>query len=694
MKPKDKLAKAWLLVAILLCGSCYAQGLYHEKYRPQFHFSSDSGWMCDPCGFVHYQNAYHVFWWGKAKTTDLVHFTQQSRFAHVGGDGSYHWFTGSAVMDLNNTASFGKNKMIIVFTRADTATKNQAQALAYSRDTAFSSFQYYSQNPVLDISSTEFRDPTVFWYAPQSKWVMVVSSPIERKVKFYSSQDLKRWTWMSDFGPVGARQGIWECPDLIQLPVDGNSKNKKWVLIVSMGSDNHETSNTWSIEQRFKEQYFMGSFNGTSFTIDKPTSDFLSEGKGLDGTLFAGFDGNHYDNWTTTGNAFGKSPSTDREPVHIGRGCASSFGGNDSSTGTLISAPFTIAQKAINFLIGGGHHPTQTCINLIVDNAVVRTTTGNNSDYLKWQGWNVNELKGKKAQIQIVDDYKGNDWGHIAVDEIRFADVMHNENLEHALYVDYGSDFYASRTFKDYDNNLTFVTSIGWLGNWDYAERVPTSFGQGFWSVARNISLKTYPEGLRLVQTPVAALQNVRETKQVAFRNKSICGTTSIPGFAPLQNTYEMEATFTINKPDSFGFVLCIGEGRQLVVGYNSKTGNLFIDRTHCADTLIPNTNGSAPTFPRILTAPVVPERGKIRMRIFVDKASVEVFVNGGKTVLSTTTFPGENQTGVQLFSSRCKATQLDFSAWMLRSIWDDASAKETVTSSSQLDIHRKNSLP
>lgn len=636
------------IVFICLITQGYAQTLYHEKYRPQFHFSPDSGWIGDPCGFVHYQNTYHMFWWGKVKSTDLVHFTQQSRFAQMGGDTSFLYFTGSAVVDKNNSASFGKNNMITVYTRVDKPTGVQAQALSYSIDTTYTSFQYYSKNPVLNIGSHEFRDPTVFWYAPSSKWVMVVSSPVERKIKFFSSVNLKNWTWLSDFGPIGAQQTIWECPDFFQLPVDGNPGNKKWVLNVSVGPDH--------------QQYFLGSFNGTTFTLDTRTSDFFSRGTSLDGTLFMGFDGNDYGKWTTTGTSFGPGPFHNATPVHISSGAVSSLGSGDNNTGTLTSPSFVISKKAINFLIGGGNHPNQTCINLIINSKVVRTTTGDNTAFMKWNGWDVSSLTGQTARIQIVDNYSGGDWGHVDIDHIMFSDVLHAENLENALWVDYGSDFYASRSFKDYDLDLSSTTWIGWLSNWEYATAVPSTYGKGFWTIARDLKLKTYPEGIRMTQTPITQLQTLRQAP-VSFSRRTICGTSRIPEFSPGKNTYEIDATFTTINPNKFGFNLCTGGGRKVVVGYDTRTSTLYIDRTNCTD-------ASMPKFSRMIYAPVAAENKKIRMRIFVDKSSIEVFTNTGKVVLSVLTYPDETQTSLELFSENCNGTTLDFSAWMLNSMW------------------------
>lgn len=635
--------------SILTLKSMFA-ATYTEKYRGQFHFSPSSGWIGDACGFLYYKGQYHMFWWGKATSTDLVHFNQQSLKSLSGEPQGVEYWTGSTVIDKNNTASFGANAMIPIYTMGGGAI--QKQGLSYNTNDAYSSFQYYKGNPVLDIGNSDFRDPTVFWYAPQSKWVMAISLATERKIQFYSSTNLKNWTWMSDFGPLGAREGVWECPDLFQLPVDGNSNNKKWVLVVCV-SPNHE-------------QYFTGDFDGTTFTPDSQTTNYLNHGTGLDGSLYMGFDDNDYGSWTTTGDAFGTSPIKNSNSAHIGDGMVTSCMAGDSGTGTLTSSPFTISNNAINFLIAGGNHPNETCINLIVNNQIVRTTTGDNSSNLKWNGWDVSDLIGKTAQIQIVDNYTNSDWGHIDIDQIMFSDTLHSENLEHALWVDYGSDFYASRTFRDYDGTLNNTTWLAWTNNWEYAKSVPGSWGQGQWSIARNLSLKTYPEGIRLVQSPITQLQTLRNAK-VSLQNKVLpSGTSTISEFTPSENTYEIDANFSTSNPNNFGFNLCVGSGRKIIVGYNTKTSCMYIDRTNCTDATIPN-------FSKILYAPVAPENNQIEMRIFVDKSSIEVFTNSGKAVFTVLTYPAEQQTGLEVFSENSNETTLNFNGWMMGSMWSDS---------------------
>jgi sucrose-6-phosphate hydrolase SacC (GH32 family) len=621
--------------------------IYNEKYRGQYHFSPSSGWIGDPCGFLYFQGRYHMFWWGKATSQDLVHYKEETLKALTGEPAGVQYWTGSAVVDKKNTAGFGINAMIPIYTDGGGAV--QVQGLSYNTDSTYTAFKYYDKNPVLDIGNSNFRDPTVFWHEPTSKWIMVVALAEERKVEFYSSPNLKDWTWMSDFGPLGARQNVWECPDLFQVALDGNSLNKKWVMVVSVGPN--------------KEQYFIGDFDGKAFTVDSQTMDYLTKGTGMDGEVFMSFDGSNFGEWTVTGTSFGTRPITLSTPEHIGLGMVSSSEGGDSNTGTLSSPEFTIRKKAINFLIGAGNHPDQTCINLIIDNKVVRSTTGDNSGFLKWNGWDVSDLIGKKAKIQIVDKYTGAEWGHIDIDQIRFSDILHSENREHALWVDYGSDFYASRTFRDYDGTLSDTTWLGWVSNWEYAKEVLGYWGQGQWSIARNLALKTYPEGVRLIQTSVKQLESLRNTR-FSFTGRTLSeGTYKIPEFQPKQNTYEIEAAFSTTNPNKFGFNLCVGSGRKLVVGYDTRTSCMYIDRTNCTDS-------SLTDFSKILYAPAESENGQIKMRIFIDKSSIEIFVNSGKTVLTALTYPDESQTGLEIFSEKGNSTTLDFSAWMLNSIW------------------------
>lgn len=335
---------------------------YTEPYRPQFHFSPAENWMNDPNGLVYYRGEYHLFFqynpsgntwgnmsWGHAVSRDLVHWTQLP--VAIPQDAKEMAFSGSVVVDEDNTSGFGtpgNPALVAVYTSADKATGRQAQSLAYSTDGG-RTFTKYAGNPVLDIGSTNFRDPKVFWYAPGHEWLMAVALSDQHKVSFYSSRDLKKWKHLSDFGPAGASGGLWECPDLFPLPVAGHPGETKWVLVVNL--------NPGGIAGGSGAQYFTGTFDGTRFVSDdKPYV-------GPTGRSLGAFDDGTYSGWTRTGTAFGAAPATGTLPGQqqvtgwTGAGYLNSFTGGDASTGTLTSPTFRIDQRYLNFQIGGGDHP-------------------------------------------------------------------------------------------------------------------------------------------------------------------------------------------------------------------------------------------------------------------------------------------------------------------------------------------------
>lgn len=243
-----------------------SDSLYHEKYRPQYHFTPRHRWIGDPCGSVKHNGKYKIYSWGAVESDDLVHWSELNDHAIQGVPKGISTFTGSVVVDSENTAGFGKDAYIAAFTSFDEESKKQSQSIAFSHDGGVT-YQYYDQNPVLDIWSTEFRDPTVIWHPESKRWVMAVAKALEKKVAFYSSPDLKHWEWTSDFGPMGDVEKSWECPDLFKLPIEG-SDSTRWVLLVSVN---------WA-----REQYFTGEFNGTQFIPDAPYAEPLYVDDGLD----------------------------------------------------------------------------------------------------------------------------------------------------------------------------------------------------------------------------------------------------------------------------------------------------------------------------------------------------------------------------------------------------------------------------
>lgn len=235
-----------------------------EKYRPGFHFSPEYGWANDPNGMVYFDGEYHLFYqfnpygtkwgnmhWGHAVSKDLISWDNLGY--PIAPDKNGYIFSGSAIIDKNNTAGFGKDAMIAIFTSAG---ETQSQSIAYSTDKG-RTFTKYEGNPVIkNPGNPDFRDPKVSWNDEISKWVMALAT--KQTITFYSSSNLKDWEKLSEFGEgIGSHGGVWECPDLFPLQYDGKTK---WVLIVSInpGGPNNGSAS----------QYFIGDFNGKEFKAD------------------------------------------------------------------------------------------------------------------------------------------------------------------------------------------------------------------------------------------------------------------------------------------------------------------------------------------------------------------------------------------------------------------------------------------
>jgi fructan beta-fructosidase len=276
--------KIFRLLILLLLSPCvmHAQDkeTYNEAYRPQVHFSPAAHWTNDPNGMVYYKGVYHLFFqyypgaiiwgpmhWGHAISKDLVHWKQLPIALYP--DSLGYIFSGSAVVDYNNTSGFGKDgkvPLVAIFTHHDPkgekAGRNdfQNESLAYSLDEG-NTWTKYSGNPVLkNPGIRDFRDPKVSWYAPGHKWVMTLAT--QDHITFFSSPDLKNWKKESEFGKeLGAHGGVWECPDLFPLKLNGK---EYWVLIVNVnpGGPNGGSAT----------QYFVGQFDGNKFiTNDNKT---------------------------------------------------------------------------------------------------------------------------------------------------------------------------------------------------------------------------------------------------------------------------------------------------------------------------------------------------------------------------------------------------------------------------------------
>ncbi len=300
------ISKIKYLILIVFLASCSVSKQqsgnleYNDPHRPQIHFSPREKWMNDPNGMVFFNNQYHLFYqyypdstvwgpmhWGHATTTDLVHWQHQQVALYPDSLGFI--FSGSAVVDANNTSGFGKDgktPLVAIFTHHDPkgekAGRNdfQNQSIAYSLDEGKTWIKYENNPVVKNPGIRDFRDPKVMWYEEGRKWIMTLAT-LDR-ITFYSSPNLKDWTKESEFGKeVGAHGGVWECPDLFSLDYNGELI---WVLLVSInpGGPNGGSAT----------QYFTGQFDGNKFIPYKTDTRWIDYGP----DNYAGV------TWSNTGN--------------------------------------------------------------------------------------------------------------------------------------------------------------------------------------------------------------------------------------------------------------------------------------------------------------------------------------------------------------------------------------------------------
>ncbi|MBW5445562.1 glycoside hydrolase [Cohnella sp. CFH 77786] len=506
-----------------------------DKYRPQFHFSPSSGWLNDPNGLVYFEGEYHLFYqhypdksewgpmhWGHAVSKDLA------RWEHLpiamAPDRNGMIFSGSVVVDRNDTSGFfgGGAGLVAVFTHADTypgtvytgpgayvidgktitERPRQRQSLAYSKDKG-RTWTMYEGNPVLaDVEITDFRDPKVFWHEADQKWVMVLVAGDH--VRFYASANLKEWTFTGKFGAEeGSHAGVWECPDLFELPVDGETGHTKWVLLVSIG-DNPE------YPEGSRTQYFIGHFDGRTFT-------------------------------------------SDLEPAEI-------------------------------------------------------------------------------------------------------------------LWMDFGRDNYAAVTWSDVPEQDGRRLLIGWMSNWKYANQTPTVEWRSAMTIPRSLSLTRTAEGIRLISQPVEELSELRGEPVPLPSGTVVSGERALSGLSG--NGYEIEAEFSWEDTAEFGLILCRSDREETVIGFETETGFLYIDRTRSGE------SGFHEAFPCKHGAALQSAGNRLKLRVFVDQSSVEVFADDGRLVLTDLIFPDPSSDGVALYSKGGDVKVSRFVYYPLNSIYADSSKR------------------
>lgn len=243
-----------------------------EKYRPAYHHTPSYGWMNDPNGMFYKDGVWHLYFqhnpygskwqnlsWGHSTSKDLINWTPEPEALEPNGLGMV--FSGSCALDTNNTAGYGNDAVIGLYTSADAS---QTQSLVWSKDNG-KTFEFYPANPVITLES-EARDPNMFWDDNAKQWVLLLAHALEHEVLVFTSPDMKEWTLQSSFGKgIGAQGGVWECPDLFRLNVDG-SDEEKWVLVCNLNPGGPFGGSA--------TQYFVGDFDGKTFKADTD-----SEGK-------------------------------------------------------------------------------------------------------------------------------------------------------------------------------------------------------------------------------------------------------------------------------------------------------------------------------------------------------------------------------------------------------------------------------
>lgn len=248
-------------------------------FRPSFHFTPEEHWMNDPNGMFYLDGTYHLYYqyypegnvwgpmhWGHATTKDLINWEHQD--IALKPDEKGYIFSGSAVVDLENTSGFGNDSIppvIAMFTYHDPEGEKagdidyQSQAIAYSNDSGYT-WTKYQDNPVIpNPGLKDFRDPKMLRDTINDQWLMVLSA--NDRSFFYASENLKDWKKISEFGlNTGAHNGVWECPDFFPMKVEG-SDEIKWVLIQSLNPGGYNGGSG--------TQYFVGDFDGKQFTPEK-----------------------------------------------------------------------------------------------------------------------------------------------------------------------------------------------------------------------------------------------------------------------------------------------------------------------------------------------------------------------------------------------------------------------------------------
>ena len=446
--------------------------------RPLYHFTPEKNWINDPNGLVYLDGEWHLFYqhnpyadvwghmhWGHAISHDLLHWSHLPIALHEDEAAGVMIYSGSAAVDWPNTSGLGSSDtpaLIAAYTGHSAAEEDQR--IAFSNDLG-RTWTNSPHNPIIRIGSREFRDPKLFWHAPAQRWVMVCVLADQHQVRFFGSTNLQDWQHLSDFGPAGARNGAWECPDLFTLNVDGDPNHVKWVLKVDNGNlvDGHAGG-----------QVFIGQFDGERFVCDDPL-----------------------------------------------------------------------------------------------------------------------------ARIRPID---------------------------HAL------DFYASQSWNDAPDGRRVW--LAWMTHWSYAGKLPTSPWRGMMTVPRELSLRTFDDGIQLVQAPVKEIELLRK-RHVHLAHLNVEQINKALNEADVLGTaLDVQVVLEANGATAFGLHVREGAAERTAIGYDPRAGELFIDRSESGDMSF------SPQFVERSAVKLALRDNALSLRVLVDAQSVEVFANDGRVVMSAQIFP------------------------------------------------------
>jgi levanase/fructan beta-fructosidase len=484
-----------VVLILVVMNSCSSTKTSNEKtvtneelYRPNFHFTPKSGWLNDPNGMFFYKGLYHLSYqhypndnvwgpmhWGHATSKDMITWKEEKIALYP--DEMGYIFSGSSVVDVNNTSGFGSLNnppIVAMFTYHDAvkaksgAIDFQSQAIAYSLDEGMT-WTKYKNNPVIkNPNIKDFRDPKMTWDAIHNQWIMVLAADVETLI--YRSSNLIDWELASGFGKnLGAHGAPWECPDFFPIKVEGSTE-MKWVLLQSInpGGPNGGSAT----------QYFVGDFDGKTFTLD---------------------------------NSF-------------------------------------------------------------------------------------------------------------------FQDL----NQFGALWLDYGKDNYAGVTWSNVPDSDGRKLFIGWMSNWQYADKVPTEKWRGSTTVPRELKLINTDGHYRVVSQPVKELEKYI-SKTIKKELLTIDKTTVIVDKATLYMS-SLDIRFTMNglKDDNYDFILSNKENNAIHFGINKKDKYFYIDRKNASQTTFSDVFAN-----KISKAPIRADFNSIEVRVIIDKTSIEVFYDNGETVMT-----------------------------------------------------------